>query len=58
MLEGNTSPLANLLSDEWKALVAAGTGFTSEDTVCHIRLGYARGTAHVNATEGFNHRVH
>lgn len=50
-------PQAHLMSDEWKAFVAAGTGFANHDTVCHARKEHARGTVHANAAEGFNNRV-
>ncbi len=46
-----------LMSDEWKASVAAGSGFAHHDTVCHARKEYALGTVHANAAEGFNNRL-
>lgn len=57
VLEASVTPQAHLMSDEWKAFVAAGTGFARHDTVCHARKEYARGTVHANAAEGFNNRV-
>jgi transposase-like protein len=57
VLEKEVAPEAHLMSDEWKAFVAAGQDFAAHSTVQHSRQEYVRGDVHANSAEGFNSRV-
>lgn len=57
VLEAAVDPDAHLMSDEWKAFVAAGAGFRAHETVRHSEREYVRGDVHANSAEGFNDRV-
>ena len=57
VLEDTVDPDAHLMSDEWKAFVAAGAGFRAHETVRHSEREYVRGDVHANSAEGFNDRV-
>jgi hypothetical protein len=57
VLENEIEPEAQILSDEAKAFIAAGKGFTGQDTVCHSKPEYVRGSVHTNSVKGFNARV-
>lgn len=50
-------PAAHLMSDEWRAFIAAGSDCVAHDTVCHSKREHVRGLVHVNSAEGFNARV-
>lgn len=47
----------HLMSDEWKAFMAAGQDFLAHDTVRHSGKKYSRGIVHANGAESFNTRV-
>jgi hypothetical protein len=57
VLEKEVEPEAHLMSDEWKAFVAAGQAFAAHDTVQHSTQEYVHGPVHANSAEGFNSRV-
>ncbi|WP_095204766.1 IS1595 family transposase [Mesorhizobium carmichaelinearum] len=56
-VETQVSPEARLMSDEAKAFMAMGEGFTDHETVNHSSREYVRDAVHVNSVEGFNSRI-
>jgi len=57
VVEPALEPTAHLMSDEWKAFIAAVTSFRAHDTARHSRRECVRGSVHANSAEGFNDRV-
>jgi hypothetical protein len=57
VIETQVGSDTHLMSDEAKAFIAIGESFAGHKTVKHASGEYARGSVHVNSTEGFNSRV-
>ena len=57
VVEHQSPAKAILVSDEWTAFMAIGESFARHEIVNHSSEEYARGSAHINSTEGFSSRV-
>jgi len=56
-IETQIEPHEHLMSDEAKAFMAIGGGFSKDETVKHSSHEYVHDTVHVNSLKSFNSRV-